>query len=1107
MSGIELATAYISLAAETSKLVKDINAALDQAEADAKTSGRSMGQHMADSFGSVFTGDMRTQMGTAGRQSGAQFSDEFGNQVDGDTTAGRRLARRLEADASSAGTRAGRNFADGFEDQVAKTSTQVRSAGQQAGSDAGDGFNVGFISGVGKLAGKGGPIATAATAAVFALKQAGQLTWEGMQNEAIRDVAQARIGIDTNTMSSVIDGSRAAFTQNFGDSIESNIDTAVAAWQSGLLTIASTPVDVTQVVAQLSTVSQILGEDIPAVARSTSQLVKTGMAKDLTEAFDLLVAGQQDGLNVSGDWLDTISEYSTQFRKLGLTGTEALGLIRQALQGGARDTDVAADALKEFSIRVVDGSESTRTAFQDLGLDADEMAARFAAGGQQAHDAMDLVLDKIRAIADPVEQQRVGVMLLGTQWEDLGAAVSNMDLSKLSSGFDDVAGASQRAADTVSANSMNEWETAKRNILGKIDEIKSAMASWNLGIDIPKGINDLFRPTPQYPQGDPGVRAVPNTGPGTAVAPPSSLAGGNPLAALLPYDPRRGGWFGGGRATGGAISGPGGSRSDSIAAWLSNGEHVLTARDVTAMGGQGGVYAFRNALHRKDGGAIPTAHIDDDEYRRRKPRFGGGNTGEESKAPSLIPPEWPWDPGNPGVRRGGRYRPSGPDGDDGLFFPWWMPGGSGWEPNTPGKSHRRGVKGYADGGAIEGGAVSAIDYAWDASGQPYQYGSFDCSMYMSQIYSRMAGLPPGRYFNTESDFAALGFKRGFKPGALNIGIMNGGGGPNSHMAGTLPNGINVENANNGSMYGPGAKGAQDFANQWYFEAPTQAGDQTVHGASQGAAPGPGATAVSTADSVQATTPGEGYIPSGAGSTSVPGTSMLSGFLNLGSEAIGGVIDMAASAASMAASGAANAAAPGSGMAASAGIQMGAQAAKRGVSYGFQMLGILGDSLLEQAFPVGGPPRWVGYDYTQFVPHLNLGAAQQAGQQAIGSAVDPNTTQHGQAQGAPPGPPQPGTPPGPPGPTSTPTGQPPDPNNPFNIFGFDQGGWLEPGMVAINHTNRPEPVFTGAQWDQMGDVTPAGREATYNVYPNGDADIVRELRRKERLDSMQYGGRP
>ena len=61
-------------------------------------------------------------------------------------------------------------------------------------------------------------------------------------------------------------------------------------------------------------------------------------------------------------------------------------------------------------------------------------------------------------------------------------------------------------------------------------------------------------------------------------------------------------------AFGGAISGPGGPTSDLVPSLLSNGEHVLTASDVNAMGGQQAVYNFRQALHKfAVGGAVTLA--------------------------------------------------------------------------------------------------------------------------------------------------------------------------------------------------------------------------------------------------------------------------------------------------------------------------------------------------------------------------------------------------------------------------------------------------------------------------------------------------------------------
>ena len=59
-------------------------------------------------------------------------------------------------------------------------------------------------------------------------------------------------------------------------------------------------------------------------------------------------------------------------------------------------------------------------------------------------------------------------------------------------------------------------------------------------------------------------------------------------------------------AGGGKVYGAGTGTSDSIPAMLSNGEHVLTAKDVSAMGGQDGVYAFRAALQA---GMIPGFNV------------------------------------------------------------------------------------------------------------------------------------------------------------------------------------------------------------------------------------------------------------------------------------------------------------------------------------------------------------------------------------------------------------------------------------------------------------------------------------------------------------------
>lgn len=58
----------------------------------------------------------------------------------------------------------------------------------------------------------------------------------------------------------------------------------------------------------------------------------------------------------------------------------------------------------------------------------------------------------------------------------------------------------------------------------------------------------------------------------------------------------RGGTGGQTKATGGAIYGPGSGTSDDVPIWASNGEHMLTAKEVDLMGGHDAVYQFRASL-------------------------------------------------------------------------------------------------------------------------------------------------------------------------------------------------------------------------------------------------------------------------------------------------------------------------------------------------------------------------------------------------------------------------------------------------------------------------------------------------------------------------------
>lgn len=141
------------------------------------------------------------------------------------------------------------------------------------------------------------------------------------------------------------------------------------------------------------------------------------------DAFGLIATGAQNGLDYSGELLDTISEYSVQFGKVGFSADDFFNILQTGSDNGAFNLDKIGDAVKELSIRVIDGSDTTIQGFELAGLSADEMSEKFAAGGSTARDAFYETLQALAAIEDPVDQNIAGVDLLGTMWEDLGADV------------------------------------------------------------------------------------------------------------------------------------------------------------------------------------------------------------------------------------------------------------------------------------------------------------------------------------------------------------------------------------------------------------------------------------------------------------------------------------------------------------------------------------------------------------------------------------------------------------------------------------------------------------------------------------------------------------
>lgn len=296
---------------------------------------------------------------------------------------------------------------------------------------------------------------------------AAKFLWEGMQAEWEEDrvggLIAAQTGAATTAAEGLGDRAGEVFADNFGSSVEEVGQAMSAIFENKLISTDAPAAEIEDLTSRVITLSQVMGEGFDRVSYSANQMVRNGIAPSVTAALDMIGEAQERGLNASGDLLDTVDEYSTKFRDLGLSGADAFGLIEQAMEGGARNTDIAADALKEFAIRAQDGSDLTRRGFQALGLDAKTMASMIAQGGDTARQAFDMTLDRLRTMPPSVERSTAAVDLFGTKAEDLGNALYSMDLDAAAERFENFGGTLNDMIDKID-QSTSFWDKMGRNI-------------------------------------------------------------------------------------------------------------------------------------------------------------------------------------------------------------------------------------------------------------------------------------------------------------------------------------------------------------------------------------------------------------------------------------------------------------------------------------------------------------------------------------------------------------------------------------------------------------------------------------------------------------------
>ena len=283
----------------------------------------------------------------------------------------------------------------------------------------------------------------------------------------------ARTGATAQELEGFEDVMYEVYNSNYGDSlgdVSEKLSTVIQ------MTDNLDKASLAQITKNAIALEDVFGFDVVESLRAANSLTdQFGISAE--EAFNLIVQGAQKGLNQNDDLLDTINEYSVQFRNAGYSADDMFNMLANGAETGTWSIGKLGDAVKEFNIQMSDGTANEY--LEQLGLNTEEVIAQFNKGGPEAQAAIGDIMEALQECDDATLQYQAGVGLFGTMWEDLGVdtVASLMDTQgAIQSTSDAMAQLDSAAYDTLESSLSQLGRTIKSEVVQPVaEELTPAM--------------------------------------------------------------------------------------------------------------------------------------------------------------------------------------------------------------------------------------------------------------------------------------------------------------------------------------------------------------------------------------------------------------------------------------------------------------------------------------------------------------------------------------------------------------------------------------------------------------------------------------------------------
>lgn len=288
------------------------------------------------------------------------------------------------------------------------------------------------------------------------------------EGDSAMGMLSARTGATGKDLEGLEDVMYDVYGANYGESlddVQEKLSTVVQ------MTDDLDKASLTGITKNAMTLEDVFGYDVTESVRAANSMMDQ-FGIDSEQAFNLIVQGAQAGLDQNGDMLDTINEYSVQFKNAGFSADDMMNMLANGADAGTWSIDKLGDAVKEYNIRWKDGTAAD--ALEKLGFNADEMSDKLEGGAESSGKAMQQVIAALMGVEDEQDRYTLGQELMGTMWEDLGedavAALMNTQ-GPIDSTIDAMSQVDSSAYDTLESSMSQLGRTVQVEVAQPVADV------------------------------------------------------------------------------------------------------------------------------------------------------------------------------------------------------------------------------------------------------------------------------------------------------------------------------------------------------------------------------------------------------------------------------------------------------------------------------------------------------------------------------------------------------------------------------------------------------------------------------------------------------------